>query len=800
MLNKKEKLGANEKCSRRRTDSECNDGTNSAIVEETMKMVLLGFVLWLGVTFGSHVAPYPLNLIMNTDIMHPPPQYDYPFPNAQLLKKLPGIKKKDVNQSLTVAQFSVEGKKRWEENLGRSGITVKKGSPAHGMLIDGYPTDEAMRYNRQSSILSMASYNLAYDTCIKYNLEEDECASYISTLSLRDTPYGEDCTSLNRFTCASQKRMVRYRNYDGSCNNPKRASWGQALTGYKRLLYPKYEDGIHEPRKMSVVARQKLPSPRLISTSVSGDISHPDTQHTLAIMQWTQFVHHDISHTPVRKMVHTGSAIDCCDSRGYKNSPRFLHPSCLPIDVPANDPAFKNRRPGCMSYVRSVTTYRGDCTFGPAEQMNQATHFMDGSQIYGSNLKEAVALRKKAGGQLKTLDLPHGQFMPLVADPTEKCQVHSDDETCFHAGDVRANTHPQLTSMHTLWMREHNRVAGELSRLNPSWTDEMLYQETRRIVIAELQHITYEHWLPAVVGARDRSIYDFYDTGYNADVDPTVSNSLATAGLHFAHSLLDGNVRLVDEGHNMNASLRMLHHFNKPDVVLQEDRFDQLVRGLVAQASQPMDLHYADDVVNKLYSDEGASRGMDILSLDIQRSRDHALPPYHQYRVLCGMSPVTDFNDYLDVIPEKVVNDLRKVYAHAHDVDLIVGAMAETTSEGSLVGPTLACLISEQFARTRVGDLYFYTHTEQPAPFTKRQLTEIRRASLARVICDNTPSIHEVQKDVFRVPSDGNKIVSCNDIKKINLEAWQDPSLQPDILIRTQKNVNKWLKNKVSSS
>lgn len=67
-------------------------------------------------------------------------------------------------------------------------------------------------------------------------------------------------------------------------------------------------------------------------------------------------------------------------------------------------------------------------------------------------------------------------------------------------GDVRANVHPHLTAMHTLWMREHNRIAHALANFNPTWGDEMLYQESRRIVVAQLQHITYTQWLPELVG------------------------------------------------------------------------------------------------------------------------------------------------------------------------------------------------------------------------------------------------------------------------------------------------------------
>ena len=110
------------------------------------------------------------------------------------------------------------------------------------------------------------------------------------------------------------------------------------------------------------------------------------------------------------------------------------------------------------------------------------------------------------------------------------------------------NFEPQLAVMHTIWHREHNRIAKELAKLNPLWTDEILYQETRRIVIAEIQHITFNEWLPILLGKTYSkglgvSTGVGHNQDYNSDDDPTVSNEAATAALQFLKSLKQASLK-----------------------------------------------------------------------------------------------------------------------------------------------------------------------------------------------------------------------------------------------------------------
>lgn len=184
--------------------------------------------------------------------------------------------------------------------------------------------------------------------------------------------------------------------------------------------------------------------------------------------------------------------------------------------------------------------------------MNQATSFLDASVVYGTSLKLMDQLRTFEGGLLKMLLTPDGrEMLPVSTDPYDGCNQEEElkqGRYCFLSGDARSNENIHLTTMHLLFARQHNQIARNLSELNPNWDDEKLFQEARKIISAEMQHITYNEFLPVVLGKNlienlnMSARADGYFGGYDSGVDPTIANSFAASAFRFGHTLLPVSV------------------------------------------------------------------------------------------------------------------------------------------------------------------------------------------------------------------------------------------------------------------
>ncbi len=495
---------------------------------------------------------------------------------------------------------------------------------------------------------------------------------------------------------------------DGTGNNPDHAEWGSAFSPLLRMAGADYADGLSEP------GGADRPSPREISNAiVAADGPKPNSRYLTDILWlWGQFIDHDLDLTEP------------------------AHPAeDYSIKVPLGDAFFDPAGTGTATIALTRSLYMFDQS-GVRQQMNQITAFLDGSMIYGSDAERAAALRSFEGGRLKTST---GDLLPFNVEGLPNGGGTSP--TFFLAGDVRVNENAALSAMHTLWMREHNRLADEIARENRRLGDEEIYQRARSIVRAELQVITYNEFLPALLGRHALSEY----AGYKPEVNPGITTEFSTAAYRLGHSFLSSVLHRLDEnGDTIAAGNLSLHEafFNPREI--EEHGIDSLLRGLASNLAQELDHQIVDDVRNFLFGPPGAG-GFDLASLNIQRGRDHGLSSYNDTREALGLRRLEDFHE-LSSDPE-VNAKFKQVYESVDDIDLWIGGLAEDHLPGSSLGETFTAIVVDQFERLRDGDRFWYQNI-----FRGRQLRELESTTLAEVIERNT-GINNLQENVFFAPS-----------------------------------------------
>lgn len=572
----------------------------------------------------------------------------------------------------------------------------------------------------------------------------------------------------------------KYRTIDGSCNRP--TGWGIGMTPFRRALPPDYADGIASPRKAR--SGRELPSAREISLKVHKPSASSNPSFTVMLAVFGQFLDHDITATALSQGVN-GSSIACCSPLGRQ------HPECFPVPVAAGDPVYDLTGKTCMDFVRSAPAPR--CKLGPREQLNQVSAFIDGSATYGSDNETARDLREFTGGRLRMQFTPDNRtLLPPSTNPNDGCNREAERRRgryCFAAGDGRANENLHLTTMHLLWARQHNRIANELAGLNPAWSDETLYQETRRIVGAQLQHIAYREFLPVILGdegMRERGLRPI-TSGYKKrtrdpdelEDDPTIANHFAAAAFRFAHTLLPGLMRMTDAERDTPSYVELHRMLFNPYSLYAADGVRRSVTSATTNVIQRYSTHVTSQLTSHLFEDPTANStvpacGLDLVSLNIQRGRDHGLPGYAVWREYCGLGKVETFGDLEGYLDRRALKQISMLYETVGDVDLYTGALAEIPKSGSLIGPTFTCLILDQFARLQKGDRFWYEYAEQPYPFTEDQLVEIRKSSLAKLICDCSDGITHAQMEVMRSVDSNNPMVSCEDIPGPSFEPWKE--------------------------
>jgi len=418
------------------------------------------------------------------------------------------------------------------------------------------------------------------------------------------------------------------------------------------------------------------------------------------------------------------------------------------------------------------------------EVRNEATSYLDLDSVYGRDDTVVDILREGEGGRLKeeTYSGTAFRFLPYSIEklppsrgttglPADTLHLRQPDDQIPSAGDNRVANNVSLFLFHTLFLREHNRIALQISESNPEMDDETLFQEARRLNIAQYQNIVLYEYLTSLLGPYFEEVVGQYDK-YDKKIDPTTSILFATVAYRFGHSALSGYAPrdecgdistlvlppFLPPGSNLPSLGQAGGPFTPPIQVVIANGFENIIRGLILTQTNRVDLQYVDEI-RQIPVSTGV---IDIFALDIMRGRINQVPNYARLVMAlgddrgiysspdCPSSLKTDLNQtdpvscFIKITAKDIENptdeeqqsaeDLLGAFGKVLHVDSIIGLLAEAHMPGISFGKSLLILIADQFKRSRDGDRFWFENGKQ---FSENQLMEIKSTSMKDLFVRN---------------------------------------------------------------
>jgi peroxidase len=541
------------------------------------------------------------------------------------------------------------------------------------------------------------------------------------------------------------------RPLNGSQNNPMNPNYGAANTNFVWVTSVDYTDGISSP------SGTNRPNSRVISNTVCHQDAFMANEKGLSdfVWAWGQFIDHDmmlsVSANPTELIE---IAVPMCDE--------YFDPNCTGMETIALRRA---------EYDGNT----GTSVANPRTPVNRTSAFIDASVIYGTDAFRLAWMRTYQNGKMKTsFDnlLPYNTVtgkIGAVIDPNAPPMDLSGGfpEKYFVSGDIRANEQPTLTVLHTLFLREHNRICDEILQVNPILTDEQIFQKARKILGALLQAVTYEEFLPSI-----GVMLSFYE-GYDATIDPGIMNIFSGAAFRFGHSAVTGNLVRYDEDELFSfGSVDIRMAFTNPTFLEDQGGIDPFLRGLAAQQHQFIDNKITSGLRNFLFGNPG-SGGMDLAALNIERGREKGLPHFNLLRQNFGLPPVNNFSAITsDLLLQQ---QLQQLYGTVDSIDAWVGLLAEEHALNSVLGTCIVEIMKHQFEVLRDGDRLYY---ENDSTFSDTEIAVIKATRLADIIRRNTDII-TIQDSVFYAQERdlvSVELLPFQQVRTIELSAYPNPT------------------------
>ena len=539
-----------------------------------------------------------------------------------------------------------------------------------------------------------------------------------------------------------------YRDSSGFGNNETNPEFGAADNHFVRLTTPDYTDGANG-------IRETINTPREISNIVSNQDNlgvgyEQDLPNTFGGTAFLTFFGQYFDH-----------GLDFVD-KGAPGSVSTVGTPDFPITAPR-----ANWADGTGIDPDGIPNSGDEVA---AQHVNDASPFVDQNQAYGSHdaitdlLREwrvngdgvgeqtaylkSGALDASGFALLPTLDdirenyriMTNGQdltaeditnydgtgqpllidFIPVFKPGSPPGQPELDIDALGHyfiAGDGRANENVMLTSIHTVWARNHNWWVDELKeRTDDTWSEEQYFEGARTMNIMEYQRVVFAEFAEAMSGGDDGVVDGELDlehgfNGYDDTIDAAISAEFAHVAYRFGHSMLNEEVTFIDQETGQQKQISLVDAFLKPQNV-NDFGIDGLLAGSFATPHQAID----EDMVNALRN-QLVGRPLDLAALNIFRGRDTGVAAFNEVRTQLfaatgnnDLEPYTGWDDFQtrNNLSDEFIEQLQEAYPEGFEaMDLWIGGLAELPTVGQL-GSTFGYIFNEQMSRLQDGDRFYY--------------------------------------------------------------------------------------------
>ncbi|XP_023209588.1 dual oxidase-like isoform X1 [Centruroides sculpturatus] len=523
------------------------------------------------------------------------------------------------------------------------------------------------------------------------------------------------------------------QRYDGWYNNLAHPDWGSVESQLTRRAPSSYSDGVY---MMSGIDR---PNARKISLQIlNGEDGQGSIRNLTALFAFFgQVVTSEIlmaSEPGCPIEVHRVK-IDRCDTTYDRNCKGAKY----------------------MPFHRALYDSKtGQSPNNPREQLNLMTSWIDGSFVYSSSEAWLNSMRSFKNGTLRTdhtgrYPPKNRERVPLFNSPPSRYLGMLTPERMYLLGDARTNQNPAILAFGILFHRWHNVLAERIQIQNPDWSDEEVFQQARRWVIATLQNIILYEYLPLFLG---EAVEPY--KGYKPDLHPGISHVFQSAAFRFGHTTVPPGIYRRNGQCNFRTTttgfpaIRLCSTWWDSEEILHETGVEELLMGMASQIAEREDNVLCSDVRNKLFGPMDFMR-RDLGALNIMRGRDNGIPDYNTVRQSFQLPRLTkweDINPGLANEKPDLFEQLKTLYEDINKIDLFVGGMLETELSGR-PGILFRTIIKQQFERLRDADRFWFENP-QSGVFTPEEVAEIRRITMYDVIINATSiRIGQIQRNVF---------------------------------------------------